>query len=190
MLRRPPMACPVPPASSPGSQQRCPLGPGTRPPKNPGRQHGLTPHLTLIPFSGTLPRPPPPPLSALSALSPMSSRPPEACHFWSSSRSHLPACTWLSPLGGLASREARVAAAHHPSSRDLLTLWALPQLADVAEEGGSIECALPGERGIRPPRLGPKTWRPIKRSSKICRPTKVTGCPDHPPEADGRSSQP
>lgn len=138
---------------------------------------------------------PPLPLSALSTLSPLSSRPPGACHFWSSPRSHLPACTWLSPLGGLAGREARVAAAHHPPSRGLLTLQALPQLADVAEEGGSIECALPGERGIRPPHLGPKTWRPIRRSSKTCRPktwrpTKITGRPDHPPEADGRSSQP
>ena len=123
---------------------------------------------------------PPLPLSALSTLSPLSSRPPGACHFWSSPRSHLPACTGLSPLGGLAGREARVAAAHHPPSRGLLTLQALPQLADVAEEGGSIECALPGERGIRPPHLGPKTWRP----------KKITGRPDHPPEADGRSSQP
>lgn len=45
------MACPVPPAPSPGSQQRCPLGPGTGPLKNPGQQHGLPPNLSLIPFS-------------------------------------------------------------------------------------------------------------------------------------------
>ena len=63
-----PLACPVPPAPSPGSQQRHSLGLGTGPlenPHGPRQRHGLPPTSLSIHFLGT----PAPPLSVLSALS-------------------------------------------------------------------------------------------------------------------------
>lgn len=141
-LRSPhPMACPSP--RPPAQPRRCPLGLALGPQLNSSKW-SCPPNLSH-PLRWT---PLLPPLSAPPVVSPLSSRPPRACHFWSSPRSHLPACTWLSPLGAGRSGGPGGCGSSSPPSRGLpYPPGSAPSLVDVAEEGGSIECALPGEKG-------------------------------------------
>lgn len=116
---------PSAPAPSHGCRRRRPLGPVTGPLSDP---YGARSHQPLLaPPSSAPPRtlaPPFHPCSLPSALcsmgsAPLSSWPHTARHPLSSPRSHLsgdtglPPRTWASPLGGLASPEARVAVADH-----------------------------------------------------------------------------
>lgn len=109
-----------------------------------------------LPPPGLTPAPPGTQAPLVCALCSQPSK--RACHPLSSLRRQLqggqgpPPRTWVSPLRELASLEAGVAVAGHPPPRGLLTLWALPQLADVAQEGGGIECSLQEESDVRPRR--------------------------------------